>query len=105
MISDKSTHRLALFTDIGLQLADLRQVESFNYYRVANDIGSFKIIFKSDFDVSLIEPDHIVQFWRQAKGGEEKHMMSGFCRKWGWFESQEGDDRFFVEGVARIWVI
>jgi hypothetical protein len=99
MISDKSTHRLALFTDIGLQLSDLRQVESFNYFRAANDVGGFRIILKSDFDVSLIEPDHIIQFWRQAKGGVEKHMMSGLCRKWGWFESREGDDKFFVEGV------
>jgi hypothetical protein len=57
------------------------------------------MILKSDFDVSLIEPDHIVQFWRQAKGGEELHMMSGLCRKWGWFESSDGEDKFFVEGV------
>ncbi len=99
MISDKSTHRLALFTDIGLQLEDLRQVESFNYYRAANDVGGFKIILKSDFDVSLIDVDHIVQFWRQAKGGDERHMMSGLCRKWGWFEDRGGDDKFFVEGV------
>ena len=99
MISDKSTHRLSLFTDIGLQLQDLRQIESFNYFRVANDIGGFKIILKKDFDVSLIEPDHIIQFWRQAKGGEELHMMSGLCRKWGWFEGSNGDDKFFVEGV------
>jgi hypothetical protein len=88
-----------LFTDIGLQLEDLRQVESFNYFRAANDVGGFKIILKSDFDSSLIEVDHIIQFWRQAKGGIEKHMMSGFCRKWGWFEDRGGDDKFFIEGV------
>jgi hypothetical protein len=99
MISDKSTHRLALFTDIGLQLQDLRQIESFAYYRVANDVGGFRMILKSDFDVSLIEPDHIIQFWRQAKGGEELHMMSGLCRKWGWFEDRNGEDKFFVDGV------
>ncbi len=99
MISDKSTHRLSLFTDIGLGLQDLRQIESFVYYRAANAVGGFKIIFKSDFDVSLIEPDHIIQFWRQARGGEELHMMSGLVRKWGWFEAQNGVDKFFAEGV------
>lgn len=99
MISDKSRHRLALFTDIGLQLADLRQIESFNYFRAANDVGGFKLILKQDFDVTLISVDHIIQFWRQAKGGEEKLMMSGLCRKWGWFEDRSGEDRFFVEGV------
>jgi len=92
-------HRLALFTDIGLQLDTLRQVESFSYWRVVNDVGGFKMVMKPDFDVTLIDVDHIVQFWRQARGGEEMLMVSGFCRKWGWYENRDGEDRFFVEGV------
>ena len=92
-------HRLSLFTDIGLGLEDLRQVESFSYYRAANDVGGFKMVMKPDFDVNLIDVDHIIQFWRQAAGGEELLMLSGFCRKWGWYEGRNGSDRFFVEGV------
>jgi hypothetical protein len=99
MISDKSRHRLGLFTDIGLQLAELRQIETFTYYRVANSVGGFKMILKPDFDETLIDVDHIIQFWRQAHGGEERLMVAGFCRKWGWFEDRRGNDRFFVEGV------
>ncbi len=99
MTSGRTRHRLALFTDIGLQLQVLKQVESFNYYRAANTVGGFKMIMKPDFDETLIAPDHIVQFWRQARGGEELLMLSGFCRKWGWFEDRRGNDRFFVEGV------
>lgn len=99
MTSDKARHRLALFTDIGLQLSELSQVESFTYYRVANGVGGFKMVFKDDFDVGLIDVDHIIQFWRQAPGGEELLMMSGFCRKWGWHEDRNGSDKFFVQGV------
>ena len=99
MIFAKSRHRLALFTDIGLQLDELRQVESFAYYRVANDVGGFKMVMKPDFDETLIDVDHIIQFWRQARGGEELLMMCGFCRKWGWYEDRNGKDRFFVQGV------
>ena len=92
-------HRLSLFTDIGLGLQDLRQVESFSYHRAANDVGGFKMVMKPDFDVTLIDVDHIIQFWRQGVGGEELLMLSGFCRKWGWYEARDGSDRFFVEGV------
>ena len=67
MTSAKSRHRLALFTDIGLQLDELRQVESYSYWRVANDVGGFKMILKPDFDETLIDVDHIIQFWRQAE--------------------------------------
>lgn len=99
MTFDSARHRLALFTDIGLQLDVLRQVENFSYYRIANSVGGFNMVFKKDFDSSLIDVDHIIQFWRQPAGGDERLMMCGFCRKWGWYENRDGEDRFFVEGV------
>ena len=99
MIFGKSRHRLDLFTDDGLRLQEIKAAESFNYYRAKNKVGGFQMILKPDFDVSLIDVDHIIQFWRQARGGEELHMVSGLCRKWGWFENSDGHDRFLIEGV------
>lgn len=102
MTSARSRHRLMLYTDIGLPLMELRQVESYSYWRAANAVGGFRMVFKPDFDVTLIDLDHLIYFWRQAFGGEETCMMVGFCRKWGWFENAEGHDRFFVEGTDQL---
>lgn len=103
MTSGKARHRLVLFTDDGLELkARLDQVESYSYWRAANAVGGFKMVLKPDFDVSLIDVDHLIYFWRQAQGGEELCMCVGFCRKWGWFENAEGHDRFFVEGTDQL---
>lgn len=57
------------------------------------------MVLKPDFDETLIDVDHIVQFWRQVAGAEELLMVSGFCRSWGWYEDRNGNDRFFVRGV------
>jgi hypothetical protein len=82
-----------------MNLGELNQVESFSYWRAANDVGGFKMVLKGDFDSSLVDVDHIIQFWRRARGGREIMLLNGFCRMWGWFEDHKGNDKFFIEGV------
>jgi hypothetical protein len=99
MIFGKSSHRLVLFDDDGLRLQELKQIERFSYWRAANSVGGFSMTLKPDFDDSLIDVDHLIYFWRKARGGVEKCECVGMCRAWGWGENTLGQDRFVIEGA------
>ena len=74
----------------GIQLAELTDLESVEYWRVLNDKGGFNIITRADFDESLLGVDHLIEFWRTPEGGDELLMMVGLLRWWEWLENDDG---------------
>ena len=90
---------MKLFTSDGIQLAELADLESVEYWRVLNGIGGFHVTTREDFDDNWLGVDRLIEFWRTPEGGEERLMMVGFMRWWEWLENEDGFEIMNFGGV------
>lgn len=94
-----SRHRIVLLTSDGIQLAEINDYISCEYWRTVNGIGGFQFLMGSNFDDRLIAPvDRLIEFWRTPDGGMEQLMMVGFVRWWEWAETADGHELYSFGG-------
>lgn len=86
-------NRLVLMTSDGIQLTELTDLESVEYWRSLNGMGGFHITTREDFEEDYWGVDRLIEIWRTPEGGEEQLMMVGF---WRWKEWTENDDQFEI---------
>jgi len=93
---------LVIRTHDGEMLAVVHDLIRAEITRSQNNVGWFSCTASADFDPALLQPDRIVEFWRQPQGGEEKIMGVGLMRKWGWRELQDGREVTYFSGPDQM---
>jgi hypothetical protein len=91
------TYELWLTTDTGLRIAALDYTLGFTALRVVDGCGWFGLALPSTFDVSLIQPDRMVQVWRAPQGGRLSLWRPYFIRKWR-FETRRSEQSLTISG-------
>lgn len=66
-----------LARDDGTRIASLDQAVSFEYVRTVNQPGRFTVDLPGDFDLTLLDKDRRVAFWRRPVGGEQRLDFDG----------------------------
>lgn len=75
-------YQLWLTSDTGARLADLSKFISLEASRVVNGIASFHLQMPLSFSPDLIQPDRMVQVWRQPSGGRLGLWRVYLLRRW-----------------------
>lgn len=91
------TYELWLTTDQGSRIAQLTTGTGFSASRVVNGIGFMSLSLPLSFDISLIQPDRMIQLWRAPAGGELGLWRVYFIRRW-IFETQGSQEVLTVSG-------
>lgn len=86
-----ANYEIWLTDDRGVRLAQLTTFTRLEASRLANKIGSFSITMPLSFNRNLLQPDRMVQVWRQPTGGRLGLWRVYFVRRWR-FETQGADD-------------
>src|SRR6185503_18971803 len=92
-----ANHELWLTTDTGTRIAQLTTGTTFQGSRVVNGIGWFAMNMPLSFDINLIQPDRMIQLWRQPSGGVMSLWNVYFLRKWV-FSTQGSQEVVTLEG-------
>lgn len=90
-----------MLTHDGLPLGEVPWA-SVSYTRVVNNIGWFSGVVSSEFDLRLLDVDRLIEFWRQAEGGEDRLEMVGFLRYWEWSQNETGMESLRIGGPDQI---
>ena len=95
-------HRFRLLTADGQALRDIERIHTFEYVRVINEIGWFRLVLPPDYPRDLIDVDHLIEIWREPVGGIEQLMMVGFMRKWRWAKDLRGTELLTISGPDQM---
>ncbi len=95
-------HRYRLRTSDGESLRDIEGLVRVEFQRIENDVGWFDLTLPGDYPEDLLDVDRIIEFWREPEGGENQLFMTGFLRKWEWFEDQAGTELLRISGPDQI---
>lgn len=77
-----ATYQLWLTSDSGVRLADLSKFLSLEASRVVNGIGSFRLQMPLSFNSDLIQPDRLIQVWRQPTNSRLGLWRVYLLRRW-----------------------
>jgi hypothetical protein len=90
-------YELWLTSDSGVRLAPLDTALSLECSRVVNEIGSFGMYLPLSFNPDLLQPDRLIQVWRQPEGGRLGLWRVYMLREWE-FSTQGSDQMLEISG-------
>jgi len=90
----KSSYEIWLTTDAGHRIAQLTTFISAKFSRSVNRIAAFNMLVPQSFNIDLVQPDRMIQVWRQPAGGRLGLWRAYFLRRWRFF-SRNSD--IFIE--------
>lgn len=90
-------HELWLTNDQGNRIAQLSTALGFQASRLTNKIGWFNLRLPQSFDISIIQPDFMVQVWRAPEGGRLGLWRPYFVRKFN-FDTQGSRESITISG-------
>ena len=95
-------HRFRLLTSDGQALRDIERIHLFEYVRVINDIGWFRLVLPPDYPQEFVDVDLLIEIWREPVGAIEQLMMVGFMRKWRYAKDNRGTELLTVSGPDQV---
>lgn len=83
----------------GVRIALLDTIRNLSYVRAANSAGAWYVTIPDIYPVSYIQPDNIIEIWREGK-----NEMSGLLRRWQ-YTGQGDDSRIALSGPSFLYLL
>jgi hypothetical protein len=91
------TYELWLTDSSGVRISQLSTALGFQASRLANKVGWLNLRLPQSFDISIIQPDFMVQVWRAPEGGRLGLWRPYFIRKFN-FDFQGSQENITISG-------
>lgn len=94
-----TNYNILLRRDDGTRIRVLRRVGPFSYTWVTNNVGSWSVLLPPDFDMSLIDYERRVQFWRRPPNCARYLDFQGIIREINEAEDEYGQPVYSIGGT------